>query len=570
MKSSVVGVGVGQKKNRHTLATKHVAAGVILLITCTAHLLFFSGALLSTGIPSSEESVHRANAVRVDKDVDVARLMVVPFDAYIFRASDKITEHRSCEKTIIVRKQQPDWKDNDKPFAEINYSDVKDLFLKPKEDMLCLQVGSTATVGAMVITSSSNKKTDHVSLLRSDAAELVVDILERQSSNDLELDIVERKTVVLFPGYSIGPGAVAERVKNDNSGNFMWSFGATRMINPYTTVFISHDSETGIESASALVMASANAFHLEPKNTNAFNAMKNYVNALISIVRKIDKPTILLGIGIQAKFADFEDGNKPMKLYEHQLLLLNEIGKRNQASTSVSVRGDFTHTAAINAGANNTISLGCPSLTISRRSNLGDDLEKKWNRIKSLPAKSSLKIGIGLPAISYTDPDYERIVSGLLTMCEPHDCYFILQMGYDRSQLLKLAGETVNKDKILFFREGVEDWLEFVRGLDILVSTRIHGGMVGISTGTPTIILPTDFRITELVNAMKLPHIPFEKAKNTKFDSLSEVMAATENDFFAFEANRRNRLKEYKRMLESVGLGMDPALLEIIDDDRFF
>ena len=180
-----------------------------------------------------------------------------------------------------------------------------------------------------------------------------------------------------------------------------------------------------------------------------------------------------------------------------------------------------------------------------------------------------MKIGIGLPALILgRDPQYEEIIDTLLSVCEKHDCYFIVQAPYDKPQLLEYAGDKVDKEKVLHFSEGIEDWFEFMRTLDFVVSTCIHGGMAGIINDIPTIIIPTDYRILELVNAMVLPHISFDDAREKDFTSLAELMAATNKDFKRFEANRRNRLKEYKRMLESIDLEMDPALVDIILDEE--
>ena len=186
-----------------------------------------------------------------------------------------------------------------------------------------------------------------------------------------------------------------------------------------------------------------------------------------------------------------------------------------------------------------------------------------------LTSEHKMKIGIGLPTLILgRDPQYEEIIDTLLSVCEKHDCYFIVQAPYDKPQLLEYAGDKVDKEKVLHFSEGIEDWFEFMRTLDFVVSTRIHGGMAGIINDIPTIIIPTDYRILELVNAMVLPHISFDDAREKDFTSLAELMAATNKDFKRFEANRRNRLKEYKRMLESIDLEMDPALVDIILDEE--
>lgn len=186
-----------------------------------------------------------------------------------------------------------------------------------------------------------------------------------------------------------------------------------------------------------------------------------------------------------------------------------------------------------------------------------------------LTSEHKMKIGIGLPALILgRDPQYKQLIDTLLSVCEKHDCYFIVQAPCDKPQLLEYAGDKVDKEKVLHFSEGIEDWFGFMRTLDFVVSTRIHGGMAGIINDIPTIIIPTDYRILELVNAMVLPHISFDDAREKDFTSLAELMAVTKKDFKRFEANRRNRLKEYKRMLESIDLEMCPTLVDIILDEE--
>ena len=207
-----------------------------------------------------------------------------------------------------------------------------------------------------------------------------------------------------------------------------------------------------------------------------------------------------------------------------------------------------------------------PSLTLSRERNLGQVLESKWNVVQSKLAheNNKLQIGIGLPALLNDSVKYGKVVDLLLAVCKNHECHFIVQAPYDKNLLLKHAGDQVDAKNVHHFTEGVEDWFLFMEKLDFVVSTRIHGGMAGILNGIPTIIIPTDLRILELVDAMNLPHISFGDAMNRKFETLQVLMDATKTDFIGFEKNRQDRISVYKRMVESVGLKMDPLLLDVI------
>jgi len=489
-------------------------------------------------------------------------VFVAPFSSY--STKDGIEHQRSCKKTIVVKSRRNSddvlgWEDQ--PFPELQVDDISNITALPNNDILCLQVGSTT--GAVGLSNAPF-------LLGLNAVESILHLLENTLAErdlDTECEVIDRKSVIMSGWYPpTSPQVRERRSKNDNTGNHIWAFGATRMINPYTVEFKS--ASTDKDPVSAAVVASANALHMN-FGTKGYEMMKNVVNSLTNWVRKHDRPTIVLGIGIQANFDVLED-IKSMKLAEHQLTFMNEVAKRNTAEKSVSVRGELTETVCANAGAMNCISLGCPSLTISRAPDLGQVLETKWNDVvtKLKGSDEALKIGIGLPALFRNgDGRYERVVDMILSICEKHDCHYIAQAPYDKSQLISHAKGKVKEKKVFHFKEGVERWFEFMRGLDVVASTRIHGGMAGISNGIPTVIVPTDLRILELINAMELPHVPFEEAMKSNFTSLAQLMVAAEPDFKKFERNRRSRIKYYKGMLESIGLEMDPALVNIISNE---
>ena len=246
---------------------------------------------------------------------------------------------------------------SDQPFEELPMGAISDI-PSAGDALLCLQVGSS--VGALVTLDKSASPI----IIGSDAAEEIINRLKKdmaiEESADVEVKVVDRKTIAMHGWYQPStPATRLARSSDQNVGNFIWQFGATRLINPYTTNFVTpEDAIHKSIDVDALVLASANALHL-PEDGHNFQKMKNYINQLSHLVERINKPTVLLGIGIQAKFSDVED-TKHIALHEHQAHLMTEIAKRNSLEKSVSVRGTFTETACINAGVHNCISLGCP------------------------------------------------------------------------------------------------------------------------------------------------------------------------------------------------------------------
>ena len=271
-------------------------------------------------------------------DNQLREIHVVPFDAYKYDSIKHVEEHRTCAKLIIPQSEKItlDWVDQ--PFQVIRDDNI-DRYIT--DDMLCLQLGST--VGLIFNDTKPVPSESYRTILKTLQTTMM------QNSNDVEFRVADRKVVALSGWYQLASEKVIEdRKKNDNCGNFVWQYGATRMIHPYTTKFVNRDSN---ENVSALVMETANALQLDGN-------LEGLVNSMKSLVMKFDKPTIMLGIGIQGKFSDFQ-GTSNLKLHQFQVDFFNEIAKRSTGK-SVSVRGEYTEAACVNSGVDICQSLGCP------------------------------------------------------------------------------------------------------------------------------------------------------------------------------------------------------------------
>ena len=62
------------------------------------------------------------------------------------------------------------------------------------------------------------------------------------------------------------------------------------------------------------------------------------------------------------------------------------------------------------------------------------------------------------------------------------------------------------KDKSLVF-SSVPEWLFFARRFDLCFGMRMHGSMVALQAGVPTVIVYHDLRTRELAERMKIPKI---------------------------------------------------------------
>ena len=286
------------------------------------------------------------------------KIVVVPFKSY-FMQDDETEYHQTCKKTIVVRSKNLEnallWRDQ--PFTEVIVDDLASITITSDDDILCIQVGSIT--GALALSSEPYALSDTVTIGSNGVENVIHQITNAfvKDGMDIDFKVVHRKSIVMSGWYE--PTSLQARdfrSRDSNFGNFVWKYGATRMINPYTTQF---KLPSTIDPVNATVIASANALYLVQKNINSFYQVKNFLNSQADIIRKHDRPTIVLGIGIQAEFNTFED-TKSIKLFDHLVEFMNEVSKRNNAEKSVTVRGNVTETACTNAGVKNCISLGCP------------------------------------------------------------------------------------------------------------------------------------------------------------------------------------------------------------------
>ena len=128
-----------------------------------------------------------------------------------------------------------------------------------------------------------------------------------------------------------------------------------------------------------------------------------------------------------------------------------------------------------NSGFTHCLSMGCPSLTISRNMNLGAILEDKWNQVLQVLKKGgteskSLKVVLTLPALKMMNEDYGYALDLLMSIFAQHDCYFIVQTNSDRGQLMTYTKGIINKSKVLEYDDHVEPWFDFMKTVDFVVS----------------------------------------------------------------------------------------------------
>jgi len=220
-----------------------------------------------------------------------------------------------CEKTIVVDSQ-----------FEVTTISGLHYNVTGHDNIVCVQkdkfVGAAFYKGSVVHTSNFSALEDFL-----------------RDSSDICYHIVERKEVFMDGRYlPSNKENNARREKDGNKGNFVWQYGATNLVNPYTTRFMKEKNF----NTRAYILASANLFLMNSGSPKNEKSMASRAESLAKRAAEFDLPSIVLGIGIQVKFEEVKDiSTLNMDGHDEYKRLLFEFGSRQQ-SKAIAVRGDAT------------------------------------------------------------------------------------------------------------------------------------------------------------------------------------------------------------------------------------
>ena len=104
----------------------------------------------------------------------------------------------------------------------------------------------------------------------------------------------------------------------------------------------------------------------------------------------------------------------------------------------------------------------------------------------------------------------------------------------------------------------VNEWMYQLHQFDLSVGTRLHGNMLALQAGTPSIFLPHDSRTQELADIMALPTYPLEKV--TRASTIEKVVANVSFDGEFYDLSRQKLAKKDKGLINQTGLTSSDGL----------
>lgn len=313
-------------------------------------------------------------------------------------------------------------------------------------------------------------------------------------------------------------------------------------------IITSDISEESIRNADYYLMPQANLFYKYFKKN-----MENYIVKL----KKLDTPTILVGVGYQSSVGE-ENIKENTELDDTVRKFISEILRH---SVSIGVRGQITKKYVLSLGfAESDVDvIGDPSIRF-----FGKNFDTKIRQYK--PFNPDMKI-----AVNYTPSRYDKKWGDFINSIffNYSKSFAILQDTYEFYPLLwkykdmklpkvpdkvKSYDLPVSKNNTIHWQNRArfftnpEKWFNSLGTFDFSVGTRIHGNIAAILAGTPALTIAIDTRTLELAEYFKIPYIKLaDLNEETTLESL--YIKATE-EMPKFYENYDNVLKDYLRFFE--------------------
>lgn len=259
-----------------------------------------------------------------------------------------------------------------------------------------------------------------------------------------------------------------------------------------------------------------------------------------NVILAADAPVVVFGLGVQAKA-----GAGIPQLGRKTARMAAVLAER---CAKLSVRDQITHDTLESIGVRNSVVTGCPSNFINGDPGLGARVAER--------ARLLLTSGIGWGQVRSVISEYspghatsDAVLSANLRLFAESPAFNVIQTP----ELLPLlfnetrdipgpyldqspypgnveALRSLLRAKTLHFN-SIDGWMDFARTCDLSFGMRIHGNMVPLQAGVPSILISHDSRTAGLANFMGIPSVTPEEFVGSQaagpgplFDQIAQVM----------------------------------------------
>ncbi len=298
--------------------------------------------------------------------------------------------------------------------------------------------------------------------------------------------------------------ALAINYIGNNLGNLVFTNASHWLMNTANQETISshlriepNDADWINENYDAYVIPLANAFR---------QSFKDKLQAITDLIKKLDIPVMVLGVGAQVPL-----GNDFSHLKSMDQDVKNFVKAVLEKSARIGVRGEATKEYLALLGFSEVDVIGCPSMFIH-----GENvLLNESGTSSQITSESRIALNFS-PYVRKCESLVERSYKSY-----PRLDYFVQDIETMQTVVSKTPLESTGKfpgipnyfQHPLFlqgrarFHVDPISWMNDLRNYEFSFGTRIHGTIAAITSGIPATLIAHDSRTTELAEYFGIPYL---------------------------------------------------------------
>lgn len=354
-----------------------------------------------------------------------------------------------------------------------------------------------------------------------------------------------------------------------NIGNFAFrhalprilaEFGSYRPVT-YTAYLKAVEEEGPVERVLVSCANWLGTSEADEKN-NGFRAMA---------LEKADAPIDCFGLGVQA-----HAGAQEARLGPNTLRMAHVMSERAKA---ISVRDRLTQDTLEAAGITNTVITGCPSNFINPDPGLGGQIAARASALATgRPGWDSLRTVISEASGGHAASG--DVIRACLALMAAHPVFYVAQTP---ALLPLLLGETpavpeayrANSPfedekalkqaliKALLHFSSIDAWMDFARSCQLSFGMRIHGTMVPLQAGVPSLLIQHDSRTAGLAQHMGIPAMTPETFLSYQAEGPASLLAYIAREMGGYDTHRRGLAGTMRDYVTGNGLMPHPDLVAL-------
>lgn len=364
----------------------------------------------------------------------------------------------------------------------------------------------------------------------------------------LFVDIIEKIDRDIYTPANYRDLKSGYRLPPSNSGNKLWLGAVEQYICQDEVKYSYYDKSMKPEEINGRF-----EYILAPMANLINSEDRERIKELTLFFKRITIPVYIVGLGAQAK----TEKDIEVLIKKTGDLISSLMDSILSTGGKIGLRGEITKEILSRLGFDQTTVIGCPSMFINGSNYTVN--KKEIEKIKPiingdtpfLDTKFTKRIFDDYPEAVYIDQEtFAQMLYGKNGISiKYHDLFTLIhKYSYEGVKLF-------SEDRIKLFFD-IPVWMDYIakEQFNFCLGTRIHGNIISVLSGIPSIIIYKDLRVLELAEYLCIPCISEKDAKDMSLPELYDKADYTKfNQLYNEKYNRFKYFFDSNKIANSIG-----------------